>query len=38
VRYDGSGDMLKALDEAERGWQRAINKIAERAAQTKATT
>jgi hypothetical protein len=31
---DGAG-MLKAMKEAEQGWQRAIDKIAERAAQTK---
>ena len=31
---DGVG-MLKAMKEAEQGWQRAIDKIAERAAQTK---
>jgi hypothetical protein len=35
VRYDGSPDMLKALKEAEVGWKRAMNKIAERTAQTK---
>jgi hypothetical protein len=35
VRYDGSPDMLKALAEAEAGWERAMDKIAERAAQTK---
>ena len=31
-----SEDMLKALEDVERGWQRAMDKIAERAAQTKA--
>ena len=36
VRYDASPDLLRALEEAEVGWERAMNKIAERAAQTKA--
>ena len=35
VRYEGSCDMLKALEEAEVGWERAMNKIAERSAQIK---
>ena len=34
VRYDGS-DLLNALKEAEVGWQRAENKIAERAGRPK---
>jgi hypothetical protein len=36
VRYDASPEVLKALEEAELGWERAMNKIAERTAQTKA--
>ena len=35
VRYDGSPAMLKA-EEAETGWEQAMNKIAERAGWTKA--
>jgi hypothetical protein len=35
VRYDGSPDTLKALEEAEVGWERATNKIAERAGRSK---
>jgi hypothetical protein len=34
ARYDASPAMLKALKEAEVGWQRAVNKIAERAGRT----
>jgi hypothetical protein len=34
VRYDASPDLLKALKQAEAGWGRAMNKIAERAALT----
>jgi hypothetical protein len=34
VSFNGSGDMLKALKEAEVGWQRGVNKIAERAGRT----
>jgi hypothetical protein len=31
VRYDASPAVLKALEQAEAGWERAMNKIAERA-------
>jgi hypothetical protein len=31
VRYDGSAHMLKALEQATTGWNRAMDKIAERA-------
>jgi hypothetical protein len=34
VRCDASPAILKALKEAEVGWQRAVNKIAERAGRT----
>jgi hypothetical protein len=34
VRHDGDHAMLKALKEAEVGWERAMNKIAERAGRT----
>jgi hypothetical protein len=30
VGHDGNGDILKALKDAEVGWDRAVNKIAER--------
>ena len=36
VRYDPSPATLKAMKEAEQGWRRAIDKIAERAGLTKA--
>jgi hypothetical protein len=35
VRYDASPAILKALEQAETGWERAMDKIAERAGQTK---
>jgi hypothetical protein len=35
LRYDASPAMLKALKQAEAGWERAMNKIAERGGQTK---
>jgi hypothetical protein len=35
VRYDGSPDMLKALEQAEAGWEGAMDKIAERAGVSK---
>ena len=35
VRYDGSPATLKALEQAEAGWNRAMDKIAERSAQIK---
>jgi hypothetical protein len=35
VRYHGSPEVLKALEEAEVGWERAMDKIAERAGLTK---
>jgi hypothetical protein len=38
VRYDGSPDMLKALEQAEAGWERAMNRIAERAGQVQGPT
>ena len=34
VRYDASPATLKALDQAEAGWQKAMDKIAERAGRT----
>ena len=37
VRSDGSPAMLKALQHAEVGWERAMNKIAERAGMSKST-
>ena len=36
ARCDGSPAMLKALEEAETAWERAMNKIAERAGRPKA--
>ena len=36
ARCDGSLAMLKALEEAETAWERAMNKIAERAGRPKA--
>jgi hypothetical protein len=36
VRYGASPAMLKALEHAEAGWERAMDKIAERAGRTKA--
>ena len=38
VRYDASPAALKALEQAETGWERAMNKIAERAGRTGAST
>jgi hypothetical protein len=35
VRYDPSPATLKALQQAEAGWERAMDKIAERAGRTK---
>jgi hypothetical protein len=35
VRYDGNHATMKALEQAEVGWERAMNKIAERAGRTK---
>ena len=35
VRYDASPATLKALDQAEAGWQKAMDKIAERAGMSK---
>jgi hypothetical protein len=35
VGYDASPAMLKALEQAEAGWKRAMDKIAERAGRTK---
>jgi hypothetical protein len=35
ARTDAEGSALKALRELEKGWERAINKIAERASMTK---
>jgi hypothetical protein len=35
ARTDAEGSALKALKELEKGWERAINKIAERASMTK---
>jgi hypothetical protein len=35
ARYDESSEVLKALKEAEVGWERAMDKIAERAGRTK---
>jgi hypothetical protein len=35
LRYDASPAMLKALKQAEAGWERAMDKIAERASLTK---
>jgi len=35
VRYDATPDLLKALKQAEAGWERAMNKIAERAGGSK---
>src|SRR5262245_47752550 len=38
VRHDGSPAMLKALEQAEAGWERGMNKIAERAGQVQGPT
>jgi hypothetical protein len=35
VRYDATPDMLKALEQAEAGWEGAMDKIAERAGVSK---
>ena len=35
VRHDASPAMLKALEQSEAGWKRAMDKIAERAGRTK---
>jgi hypothetical protein len=35
VRFDASPAMLKALEQAEAGWERAMDKIAERAGRSK---
>jgi hypothetical protein len=35
VRYDASPALVKALEQAEGGWERAMDKIAERAGRTK---
>jgi hypothetical protein len=38
VGYDASRATLKALEQAEAGWERAMNKIAERAGRTSSVT